>query len=102
MINKSLIKDLDEDVWQLATKIFIKNADTEIPQLQEAFNKKNYTEVKRLAHKLKGSSIAIGLEEFSNQAKKIEDKIESKNSSITIKTIQNFVDSFHKIKNTLS
>lgn len=75
MINKEIVADLDDDILEMAIQVFIKNATVEVPALQEAYNQNNLEEVRRLAHKLKGSSIAVGLEEFSNQAKLIEETL---------------------------
>jgi HPt (histidine-containing phosphotransfer) domain-containing protein len=74
MVNKSIVADLDEDILELALSIFIKNADKEILELTENYKEKNLTKVKSLAHKLRGSSITVGLKKISSIAQKIEEK----------------------------
>lgn len=101
MINKSLVADLDDDILALALQVFLKNASIEVPQLIQAFEKKNLPEVKRLAHKLKGSSIAVGLEDFSNHCRYIEDAI-MEQQDLNSKSIAKLETLFQEIKTQYS
>ena len=55
MINKELVKDLDEDILLQAIAIFIKNAENDLGGLQLAFDRSNTPQVKRISHKLAGN-----------------------------------------------
>lgn len=75
MINKELVADLDQEILEIALQVFLKNASEEVLSIVSCFSHNDYKEIKRLAHKLKGSSIAVGLEAFSEIARSIEDQI---------------------------
>ncbi len=94
MINKELVKDLDEDILLQAIAIFIKNAENDLGGLQLAFDRSNTPQVKRISHKLAGSSISVGLEKFHQLAKEIENKEEE----ITLSDIEALTAAFEEIK----
>ncbi len=97
MINKTLVADLDDDILTMALAVFLKNATIEIDSLNKAFTNKEYIDVARLAHKLRGSSISVGLEDFSKQAKLIEQEIKS-NEAVADKEIQKLNSLFKQVQ----
>ena len=88
-VNKSLVSDLDDDILEFALATFIKNATTEINAILTCFKSKNFTQLKSLAHKLAGSSIVVGLADFSLKANKIELAKEDEISLKQLKSLQN-------------
>lgn len=72
MINKQLVEDLDKDILLMALNIFLKNANKEIPLLIKSIEKGDEKKRKKIAHKLAGSSISVGLEDFSQLMTKVE------------------------------
>lgn len=74
MFNKELVKDLEEDILLQAIAIFIKNTEKELLLLADSNTKSETQEVIKLSHKLAGSSISVGLENFHTLAKTIENK----------------------------
>lgn len=84
-VNKKLVADLDDDVLEYALTIFVKNASKDIKEILSCFKTKNLTQLKSLAHKLAGSSIVVGLDEFSLKANKIE---LAENDEISLKKLK--------------
>ena len=60
-----------EEVFKEALSIFVKDYDS----CFEALNEKDLNEVKKLLHKIKGSSAVIGANELNTVANKLELKI---------------------------
>ena len=87
-VNKNLVTDLDTNILEIALATFLKNASSEIEILFKSLNDKNFTQVKSIAHKLAGSSIVVGLEDFSIKAKGIELTPENEISQKQLKSLQ--------------
>lgn len=88
-VNKTLIADLDDDVWEIALETFIKNTQTELNNIENCFSIKDFSQLKSISHKLAGSAIVIGLENFSLLAKEIELKPKTKISLKHINSLKN-------------
>ena len=76
-IDYEITKDLEEEILIKGLEIFKRNAGIEIKKLSDFFNEENEIEVQKLAHKLIGSSISVGLKYFSEIASKIEENIKT-------------------------
>jgi len=64
MINSSIINELGEDIFRQALKIFLRNCEADMKNLNIAFNTLNYKEVNALSHKLIGTFGSIRVEEI--------------------------------------
>ena len=88
-VNKKLVADLDYDVLEYALSTFIKNGCIEMDNIYTCLKEENFTQLKSIAHKLVGSAIVVGLEDFSKRSQEIE---LAENDKISLKSIK----SLHK------
>ncbi len=65
---------LEEDEYLELINLFVEVGKTDLDKLQSAIDEENAEDVAKTAHSLKGASGNLGLMEFSQIAKEIEEK----------------------------
>ena len=90
---------LDYDQLQVLFKIYIKKMDETIPKLKEEIEKKEYQNISRLAHTIKGSSANFRLAEIQNLAQKMEKNAKEENDSYSYEECtKSIMDLYERIK----
>ncbi len=69
---------LEKDEFMELVDLFVETGKPQLEQLKEAVEAKDETEIRRVAHSLKGASGNLGLMTISEMAKKIEDQCASR------------------------
>lgn len=87
-VNNDLVADLDEDVLVFALQTFITTTEKEIEAIYNNYKENNFIKIKSIAHKLAGSSIVVGLTDFSEKAKEIENAKDEEISEKLIKSLK--------------
>ena len=70
--------------------------DETIPKLKEEIEKKEYQNIARLAHSIKGSSANFRLEEIQNLAQEIEKNAKEENPSYIYKECVKSIENLYK------
>jgi PAS domain S-box-containing protein len=103
MFDLSSLQDelqLDYEQLQILMKIYIKKMDETVPKLQEEIQNKEYCNISRLAHAIKGSSANFRLEEIQSLAEEMEKNAKEENSYYDYKECVRRMESLYReIKN---
>ncbi|KAI9549105.1 hypothetical protein GHT06_007397 [Daphnia sinensis] len=89
-LDAQLLDELYANEWDYVRemfKIFIENSIPEYEQLQEAFIKEDYEEVRRLAHKLKPTFGMVGLPDIEKKMLELENAAKAKPEKIVLEEI---------------
>lgn len=74
MLKKKIERlELKEDEYLELVNLFVLTSKSDINKLQSAINSNNTEKVSMIAHSLKGAAVNLGLEEFFELAKIIEE-----------------------------
>lgn len=74
-MNVQMLQDelmLDDDQVVMLVRTYIKKMDTTMPELKDAIETRNYEEIKKLAHSVKGSSANFRIDTLQSMAKEME------------------------------
>jgi len=90
---------LDDDQVVMLVRTYIKKMDVTMPELGDMIEQKNYIEIQKLAHSVKGSSANFRIESLQTMAKEMEAKAMAKDSSYDYKAMYNkIVSEYEKIE----
>ena len=100
VLNKDkAIQDLgDEELYITLMKNFTNSLLTLLGQLQNAMNTFAYKEIKLASHSLKGTSLYIGAEKFSNAAKIVQDSTDTQDGPAIYKNYPKLIEESIKLR----
>lgn len=87
---------LSEDELNMLVRLFIKKMSTQIPELFESIQKKDYKKISLIAHSIKGSSGNFRMQELQKITSEVENK--AKNKDINY----DYASMFEKIQDILN
>jgi len=87
IIDSKIVKNLEPEILIQALSIFKRNSQVEIEKLTELYKKNEIEKLKKIAHKLRGSSISVGLKGFSDLAEKIENNKKNEELGILLSNL---------------
>ena len=91
--------NLNKDTVINLVNIYFENVKKDLKELKEAIRKKNFEEIKKYAHKIKGSSLNLGIDEVAEIVNYIEENAKNK-KEIDYKSyfekLNNFIDNLEK------
>ena len=91
--------NLNKDTVINLVNIYFENVKKDLKELKEAIKKKNFEEIKKYAHKIKGSSLNLGIDEVAEIVNYIEENAKNK-KEIDYKSyfekLNNFIDNLEK------
>ncbi len=91
---------LDYEQLEMLMKIYMKKMDETVPKLKEEIEKKEYNNISRLAHSIKGSSANFRLEELQSLADEMEQNAKEENSYYDYENCVRAIEKLYKeIKN---
>ncbi len=70
--------NLNKDAVINLVNIYFENVKKDLKELKEAIKKKNFEEIRKYAHKIKGSSLNLGIDEVAEIANYIEENAKNK------------------------
>ncbi len=89
---------LEEDEYIELVELFVETSALDLINLLSAINAKNIDKVARIAHSLKGAAANLGLEEFLELAKIIEETARDGHLEVTAKTACIFKEKLDNIE----
>ena len=91
--------NLNKDAVINLVNIYFENVKKDLKELKEAIKKKNFEEIRKYAHKIKGSSLNLGIDEVAEIANYIEENAKNKKEidyENYFEKLNNFIDNLEK------
>jgi len=82
------LKNLLEDSFPMLVDTFLSDTDLQIHKLEECILRLDYSEIKKIAHSMKGASANMGAKHLSSLAGQIEENCKNKQYHTIKQTIQ--------------
>lgn len=95
-MNKTIIQ-VDQDIQDLIPQ-FMENRRLDLMELDNLLNQKNFDQIARLAHKIKGTAGGYGFAELSSFASELEASAKQKDESALKNIAKKMKDHFSSVE----
>ena len=92
------LKEIMEDDFDELISIFISDGEAQIEQLRLAINALNTSDVRRIAHTLKGSSANLGVTDLSESCRVLEHEAAENSLIKADELLENIISEFDSAK----
>lgn len=93
---------LDEDTARVILQSYIKDTENQIDNLRKGINEKNWADVTRIAHSMKGASANVGAYLLKEIAAAMEKSFKEGNITAGVEHYKIFKEKFVAVKNTVN